>query len=398
MPRADDRLTITGGKLVLEEGIATGKNVVIEHGVIAEIVDQGKAPRGAVLDADGNYVAAGFIDLHTHGSFGVDLTRATASEIARLQKRLPETGVTAFLGTVAGIARDRMSDVVEKLQRARDKRTAGAQILGVHLEGPHLNPARRGMMPADLLETFDPSQRDLLDRVEPPATMTLAAELEGASDLISELNRRGIVASGGHSEATFEQTSDAVKRGLKHITHLFNAMPPPHHRAPNIVTAALVLDELTVELIVDGHHVAPAVVALVNKAKGVDRIVLVTDASAAAGMPDGEYVLGDVSIAVRDGIARTADGALAGSTLTLNRAVKNFMAFTGVDMPQAIRTVTLNPARVLGIADRKGKLAPGFDADLTIFDAGLTMLATVMAGKCVWRSPSLSRRSRPSCC
>jgi len=390
MSRDDDRLIITGGKLVLGDAIATRKALVIEHGVITDIVDQRKAPRGAVLDADGNYVAPGFIDLHTHGSFGVDLTEATSSEVARLQERLPETGVTAFLATVAGIARDRMGDVVEKLQSARDKRTAGAQILGVHLEGPYLNPARRGMMPTDLLATFDPSQRDLLDCVKPPATMTLAPELEGATLLIDELNQRGIVASGGHSEATFEQTAEAVKRGLKHITHLFNAMPPPHHRAPNIVTAALVLEELTAELIVDGHHVAPPVVALVNKAKGADRIVLVTDASAAAGMPDGEYVLGDVSITVRDGISRTADGVLAGSTLTLNRAVKNFMAFTGVDITQAIRTVTLNPARVLGIENKKGELAPGFDADLTIFDADLTIFATIVAGKCVWKSPSIS--------
>jgi len=389
MPRDDDRLIITGGTLILEAGIATGKDVVIEDGVITDIVDRGKGPQGTMLDADGNYVAPGFIDLHTHGSFGVDLTRATPEEIARLQERLPETGVTGFLGTVAGIARDRMSDVVEKLQNSRRARTAGAQLIGVHLEGPYLNPSRRGMMPADLLETFDPSQRDLLNRVVPPAAMTLAPELEGATDLIDELNRRGIVACGGHSEATFERTVEAVKRGLKHITHLFNAMPSPHHRAPNIVTAALVLDELTVELIADGHHVAPPVVALVNKTKGADRIVLVTDASAAAGMPDGDHVLGDVSITVRDGIARTADGTLAGSTLTVNRAVKNFMAFTGVDIPHAIMTVTQNPARVLGIEDRKGKLSPGFDADITLFDDDLTIIATVVAGKCVWKKPSI---------
>ena len=391
MPRNDDRLIVTRGKLILEDRLAIGKDLVIEHGLITEIVEQGKALQGAILDAQGNYVAPGFIDLHTHGSFGVDFTKATSAEIARLQQRLPETGVTAFLATVAGIARDAMGNVVEKLQKTREAQTAGAQLLGVHLEGPYLNPARRGMMPTDLLETFDSSQRDLLDHVKPPATMTLAPELEGAADLIGELNRRGIIASGGHSDVTFEQTVEAVKRGLRHITHLFNAMPPPHHRAPNIVTAALVLDELTVELIVDGYHIAPPVVALVNKAKGVDRIVLVTDASEAAGMPDGDYVLGDVSITVRDGIARTADGALAGSTLTLNRAVKNFMAFTGLEMPQAVRTVTLNPARVLGIQDRKGKLETGFDADLTIFDDDLTIAATVVAGTCVWKSPAASR-------
>ena len=390
MPHDNGRLIVSGGKLILEEGIVTGKDVVIEHGIVTEIVDHGKAPQGAILDADGNYVAPGFIDLHTHGSFGVDLVKATPEEIADFQKRLPETGVTGFLASVAGVARDHMVNVVQRLQDARNERTSGAQILGVHLEGPYLNPARRGMMPAGVLETFDPSRCDLLDRVEPPATMTLAPDLERAAELIDELNRRGIIACGGHSEATFEQVVDAVDRGLRHVTHLFNAMPPPHHRAPNIVTAALVLDELTVELIVDGHHVAPPVVALVNKAKGARHIILVTDATAAAGLPDGDYALADIKVSVRGGVSRTADGTLAGSTLTLNRAVKNFLAFSGVDICQAIRTVTANPARVLGIEHRKGEIEPDFDADITIFDDDLNIAATVIAGQCVWKNPTMS--------
>ena len=392
MPHDNGRLIVSGGKLILEEGIVTGKDVVIEHGIVTEIVDHGKAPQGAILDADGNYVAPGFIDLHTHGSFGVDLVKATPEEIADFQKRLPETGVTGFLASVAGVARDHMVNVVQKLQDARNERTSGAQILGVHLEGPYLNPARRGMMPAGVLETFDPSRCDLLDRVEPPATMTLAPDLERAAELIDELNRRGIIACGGHSEATFEQVVDAVDRGLRHVTHLFNAMPPPHHRAPNIVTAALVLDELTVELIVDGHHVAPPVVALVNKAKGADRVILVTDATAAAGMPDGDYVLGEIKITVRDGIAQTPQGSLAGSTLALNRAVKNFQTFTGADICQAVKTVTSNPARLLGIDDKKGRIEPDMDGDITVFDEGLNIAATIVAGKCVWKSPSLARQ------
>jgi len=388
MTRDDDRLVITGGKLVLEQGIADNNDLVIENGLVKEVVGRGKARHGGVIEADANYVAPGFIDLHTHGSFGINLVKATPEEIAHLQKRLAETGVTGFLATVAGLGRDDMGPVVQKLQEARRIPVAGAQILGVHLEGPYLNPARGGAITADVLETFDPAARDLLDAVEPPAAMTLAPELDGAVELIEELGRRGIVACGGHSEATFEQTVDAVTRGMKHVTHLFNAMSTPHHRSPNIATAALVLDDLTLELIVDGCHVAPPVVALVAKAKGINSILLVTDATAAAGMPDGQYTLGDVKVTLRKGIARTADGTLAGSTLTLNHAVENFLEFTRAHMFEAVRTVTSNPARLLGIDDKKGRIAPNMQADITIFDKNLDVKATFVAGKCVWKKPS----------
>jgi N-acetylglucosamine-6-phosphate deacetylase len=384
----DNRLVITGGKLVLDRGIADDKDLVIEDGLIRDIVGRGEGPRGAVIQADGNYIAPGFIDLHTHGSFGVDLVKATPEEIARLQKRLAETGVTGFLATVAGVRRDAMEPVVEKLQQARRKPVPGAQILGVHLEGPYLNPARCGAITAEVLERIDLNARNLLDGIEPPAAMTLAPELDGAVELIEELNRRGIVACGGHSEATFEQTVNAVAHGMKHVTHLFNAMPPPHHRSPNITTAALVLDELTLELIADGCHVASPVIALVGKVKGTDDIILVTDATAAAGMPDGRYTLGDVEVTVCNGIARTRDGSLAGSTLTLNRAVKNFCQFTGSDVRQALKAVTSNPAQLLGIDDKKGRIEPNMHADITILDDNLDVIVTIVAGKCVWRMPS----------
>jgi N-acetylglucosamine-6-phosphate deacetylase len=385
-------LIITGGRLILGENVAADKDLVIEHGLVKEIVERGKAPEGVVLDANGDYVSPGFIDIHTHGSFGIDFVASTPEEIERLQERLPATGVTAFLATVAGVARGEMGDAAQKLQDARHNAVPGAQILGVHLEGPYLNPARCGAIPAEVMETFDPSSSGFLDYVRPPATMTLAPELEGADALIDELGRRGIVPCGGHSEATFDQVASAAEKGLKHITHLFNAMSPAHHRSPNITTAALVLDELSVELIVDGHHVAPPVVDLVNKAKGTDRIILVTDATAAAGMPDGDYALGKIKITVRDGIAQTPQGSLAGSTLMLNRAVKNFQTFTGADICQAVKTVTINPARLLGIDNRKGKIEPNMDGDVTVFDENLNIAATVVAGQCVWKNGDSSNQ------
>ncbi|MCK5557764.1 MAG: N-acetylglucosamine-6-phosphate deacetylase [Candidatus Hydrogenedentes bacterium] len=393
MTRNNDRLVVAGGKLVLDQGVLADNDLVIENGIVKEIVGRGEARHGAVIEANGNYVAPGFIDVHTHGSFGIDLVKATPDELAHMQRCLAETGVTGFLATVAGVRRDEISPVVQRLQEARKQPVSGAQILGVHLEGPYLNPARCGAIPAEVLEPFGPSIRDFLDSVERPATMTLAPEQEGAITLVDQLNRRGIVACGGHSEATFEQTVNAVAHGMKHVTHLFNAMSPPHHRSPNIATAALVLDELTLELIADGHHVAPPIVALVNKAKGTDGIILVTDATAAAGMPDGEYTLGEVKVTVRDGIARTSDGALAGSTLTLDRAVKNFREFTGAGICEAVKTVTSNPARLLGIEDKKGKIEPNMHGDITIFDDDLKIIATIVAGKCVWKKPFMKNRS-----
>jgi len=392
MSRDNNILIITGGRLILGEKVATDKDLVIEHGLVKDIVERGKVRQGVVLDANGNYVSPGFIDIHTHGSFGIDFVASTPEEIARLQEQLPATGVTAFLATVAGVTRSEMGDAAQKLQEARDKVVSGSQMLGVHLEGPYLNPARCGAIPSEVMVPFDASSCGLLDCVDPPATMTLAPEIDNAAALVEELARRGIVACGGHSEATFDQVANAANKGLKHITHLFNAMSPLHHRSPNIAAAALVLDELSVELIADGHHVAPPVVALVNKAKRTDRIILVTDATAAAGMPDGDYVLGEINITVRDGIARTPQGALAGSTLTLNRAVKNFRTFTGTDVCQAVKAVTSNPARLLGIDDKKGRIAPNMDGDITIFDENLNIAATVVAGECVWKTPATSNQ------
>jgi len=371
-------LLVRGGTLVHpDSGALTQGDLAVEGGRIVP-------PRGGaelVIDVRGLYVAPGFIDLQVNGGVGHDIEDASPAEIGEIVDFYVSHGTTGLLPTTVTAPIPRIRGAIERVRRA-----GHPAILGMHIEGPFISPERKGAHNPEYIlspsrERFDELVAGYVGFIK---VVTLAPELPGAEGLIERALEIGAVPSLGHSDASYEQALAALEQGVKLFTHLFNAMPPFHHRAPGAVGAALDSDAY-VELICDGVHVHPAAVRLVAKAKGYDRICLVTDAVSAAGLPDGEYSLSGLPVHVKGGVARLADGTLAGSTLTMDRAVKNFMEFTGCSLPEAVRCASLNPARLLGIDDRKGSLEVGKDADLVIFDEGFNVHYTILGGQVVYR-------------
>lgn len=351
--------------------------IVVENGRIAAIersARDGDLPEQVI---EAGIVSPGFIDLQVNGGFGVDVDDRpeTFRELAR---RLPESGVTSYLPTLISSLPDVYAPVFDAFETAMN--APGTRALGLHLEGPFLAPARKGAHPIAALEA---ASDGLFERIADPtlvALMTLAPERAGALVRIRGLRERGILVSLGHTDATVEQFTAGVDAGARMATHLFNAMSPFGHRAPGVIGAALVEDRVAVGLIADGIHSHPSAVQLAIRAKGVERVALVTDMMAAAGMPAGTYLLGGQDVTT-DGIAaRLPDGTLAGAILLMNDAIRNVVAWTGIGLADALRMATEVPARLLG-RDEIGQLRVGAQADLVLVDRNLTVQRTIIGGE-----------------
>ena len=385
------RLLLTDCFLYTPEEYGPGE-VLVVNGRIAEVARRVETRQGAeVVGLEGAILAPGLIDLHVHGGNGVDTMDGEAGAIAGLSAFVAAHGVTGFLPTTVTAPLPEIERALKAVRRAVDGELPGAQVLGVHLEGPFFNRRRAGAQPLNWC--VDPA-RDALQRLLATGEglirmMSLAPELPGALAAIETLTQHGIVASVGHTDATYAQAQAAFAAGARHVTHLFNAMSPLHHREPGVIGAALTTDGVRVQIIADGLHLHPATLALVVRCKGVDEVLLITDAIAGAGLPDGEYALGPQRVIVRNGEARTPAGNLAGSTLTLERAVANMVRLAGVSLPAALQMASLNPARVLGLEQHKGRLAPGYDADLVALDADFNVRLTVVGGRAF--RPALKR-------
>jgi N-acetylglucosamine-6-phosphate deacetylase len=341
----------------------------------------------ASADADATelgrrWVVPGLIDLHVHGGGGAQCNTADPDEIARVARFHARHGTTGLLATTVAASPDELAVALGAIRRAiEDGEVAG--VLGAHMEGPFLSPRRSGAMdPSTFLEPeTDTVERLLAAGGGAVRLMTLAPELPGALELVRTLVDAGVVASIGHSDATYDQTRAAVSAGARAATHVFNGMRPFHHREPGVVGAVLDLPQVSCEIICDGIHVAPAALRLVHRAKGPAGLRLVTDAMEAAGMPDGEYRLGAARVRVADGRATLAAGdSIAGSTLTMDRAMRNAVRFLRITVEDAVALASTNPARLLGLDDRKGAIAPGMDADLTVLDDDLRACGTIVAG------------------
>ncbi len=368
------------GKLLVGRQLEPGA-VVVEQGRIAEILRAPHVGNLPDLVVDAEIVAPGLVDLQINGAFGVEVGEEPDA-LRQLSARLPETGVTAFLPTVITSPAATYRQVFDSFDAARG--APGACPLGLHLEGPFLSPARPGAHRRDLVEAAEPGLLDALLDGDALRLMTLAPERPGAGERIRRLRDRGVLVSLGHTDATWEEFRAGVDAGASMATHLYNVMSPFLHRAPGAIGAALTDDRVTVGLIVDGVHAHPASVDLAIRAKGVERVALVTDAMAAAGMHPGTYALGGRRVLVDETSARLEDGTLAGSILTLDQAVRNVVHWTGTSPVDALRMASEVPARLLGL-ERVGRLVIGFDADLALFDADLRVQATIVKGRMAYR-------------
>ena len=360
--------------------------LVVEDGVISEISSRSakEAPGGASLIDFGDAVLApGFVDIHMHGGAGLDVMRASLSDMPRLDKFLITHGVTGYFPTTVAApldatyaALDRLADAIEAA--AANGSSVQARPLGIHLEGPFLSHKRRGVHPPEYL--VNPTV-EIFERLWQAARghvrmLTVAPEIPGAMEVIAEAARRKVCVSIGHSDAEMPIALDAVKAGARHATHTFNAMRPLDHRDPGIIGEVLTDDRISADIIVDGIHVSPPIVKLFLQAKGRERAVLITDAISATGMPDGRYQLGPIEVDVKDGKC-TSNGSLAGSVLTMDRAVKNVLKFSSWSLQDAVRAATLNPAQAVGLGQH-GRLAPGAEASFTVLSPAGEVRKTIV--------------------
>lgn len=369
----------------------TNPLLVIEDGLIAEVSSRdshASLAKATVVDFGDAALVPGFLDIHMHGGAGLDVMRASPAELPRLGQFLVSHGVTGYFATTVAAPLDATCSALERLADTIEQTTnvngspPEARPLGIHLEGPFLSHKRRGVHPPEyLVEPTVPIFEKLWQAARGHVRMiTIAPEIPGAMEVIAEAARRKICVSIGHSDAEFPVARAAVQAGARHATHTFNAMRPLDHRSPGIIGEVLSDDSMTADIIVDGVHVSPEVVKLFLRAKGPERAVLITDAISATGMPDGRYQLGPIQVDVKDGKA-TAGDSLAGSVLTMDRAVRNVTRFSNWTLAQAVRAATLNPAEAVGLSAKFGRLAVGAEASFVVLSSAGDVLKTIVGGR-----------------
>jgi N-acetylglucosamine-6-phosphate deacetylase len=386
------KTVFTASRLYTPEQEIVNPLLVVEDGLISEVSTRSEKEISrdiSLVDFGDAVLAPGFVDIHIHGGAGLDAMRALPSELPRLGKFLTTHGVTGYFPTTVAAPLDatcaalgRLADAIETAATTTNGHPVQARPLGLHLEGPFLSHKRRGVHPPENLVA---PTVDIFERLWQAARghvrmLTIAPEIPGAMGVIAEAARRNVCVSIGHSDAEMPVAQDAVTAGARHATHTFNAMRPLDHRDPGIIGEVLSDDRLSADIIVDGIHVAPPVVKVFLQAKGYERAVLITDAISATGMPDGRYQLGPIEVDVKDGKC-TSNGSLAGSVLTMDRAVRNVTKFSHWSLRDAVRAATLNPARAAGLSARHGALTPGAFADFTVLSATGEVLKTIVGGR-----------------
>jgi N-acetylglucosamine-6-phosphate deacetylase len=364
----------------LPEGSFERADLLLEGARIARVAPSIDPPEGAsVTDLEGLTLAPGFIDVHVHGGGGFSLITTDPGEIADYARWAPGHGVTAFLPTICA------GDIEPALRCAAAVAQAmggnAAEVLGVNLEGPFVSPERRGALPPKWPQRPDPKLLARFLEAAPVRVMSIAPELPGALGLLRKAVAAGVRVSVGHTDAPFDVAREAFEAGALHLTHAFNAMRPLHQREPGPLAAALDRDEVTVEVIADGVHLHPATVRLLVRAFGPERVCLVTDAVPPAGLPDGEFQLGGQEAHMENGVMRLSDGTIAGGTGTMEELVHNVVRWRAASPADALRMASAVPARVAGVAGRKGAIAPGFDADLVALTEDLAVARTWTRGR-----------------
>ena len=380
-------LLVRAGTVVTPAGLQPETDVRVDDGVITRVDRALSDSNAEVIDARGLLVAPGFIDVHIHGAGGAMCEAGDPDQIETISRTLVRFGTTGFLATIATLALAPLRAAVEAVATTVGHEP-GARILGIHLEGPYLNPGRAGAqavawMRAPSIEEFDALQGLSGGLIK---LVTIAPEIDGALPFIREVRARGVVVSAGHSNATEAEMELAVQAGVSHVTHLFNAMRELHHREPGIAGVALTDDRLSVELICDGHHLSEHAVDLALRCKPAQRVVLASDAVGALGLPDGDYEMFGVRCVVANGAVRLrAGGQLAGSCLTLDRAVRNIHGWKArLPLDDLLHMGSWNPARALQLDQWRGSIVVGKEADLVLLDPGLEVVRTLRAGVSLW--------------
>ncbi|MBK7599686.1 MAG: N-acetylglucosamine-6-phosphate deacetylase [Acidobacteria bacterium] len=384
-----ERLAIVGGKIVTPQSIIENGTILCEDGEISFVGPSSEAepePGSSIIEAKGRYILPGFIDTHFHGSGGDDVMANGAAGIRRISRTLLKFGTTGFLATTIAARHEELMKSVEETLDARKQDNGSpeaAEILGMHIEGPYINIKFKGAQPDWGIR--DPNFEECRELIEMASgmikIMTLAPEVPGGLELIRMLSGAGIHPSLGHSDADYDTALEAIEAGATRATHLFNAMSGVHHRKPGLAAACLNEPGIQAELICDGVHVNPHMAKLAWKNKGAAGLTLITDATAAQGIGDGTYTLGDFQIKVRGPLCTLMDGVtIAGSVLTMNSAIRNAIDFTGMSLIDAAHTSSLAPAAACGVADRKGSLECGKDADIVILETDFSVSHTIRSG------------------
>ncbi|WP_327176472.1 N-acetylglucosamine-6-phosphate deacetylase [Streptomyces sp. NBC_01335] len=371
-----DSTVLTGARVVRPSGIEENGRLAVEGTRIAD-----EAPEDArTLDLTGHWIVPGFVDMHNHGGGGASFTAGSVDQVLTGVRTHREHGTTTvvastvtdsldFLGRWAGV----LSELAEQ-----------GEIAGIHFEGPFISPCRKGAHSESLLRAPDPAAVGALLKAARGTAkmMTLATELPGGLDSVRLLAEQGVIAAIGHTDATYEQTVEAIDAGATVATHLYNAMPALGHRAPGPIAALLEDERITVELINDGTHLHPAALEMAYHHAGAARVALITDAMDAAGFGDGQYQLGPLAVEVKDGVARLVEGgSIAGSTLTLDTAFRRAVTIDRIPVEDVVRSISVNPARLLGLYDRIGSLETGKDADLVVLDEAFVLKGVMRRGE-----------------
>jgi len=389
------KLKIFNGQIITSTGIIPEGTVFIEGRTITEVKEGNVPVKDAIeIDAKGKFISSGFIDIHLHGGGGCDFMDADVESFLKIAETHARYGTTCMMPTTLASERDELVKTLKAYEAADRQNSKGAQFIGMHIEGPYFSYNQRGAQDPAYLRDPDPKEyEDLLALSGAIKRWSAAPELKGAMEFGRYLVSKGVVPSIAHTDAIYEEVEEAFKNGYSLITHLYSAMSGVTRRNAfryaGVIESAYIIDEMNVEIIADGIHLPAPLLKLIYKIKGPDRIALVTDAMRAAGMPPGESILGSLKkgqkVIVEDGVAKLTDRtAFAGSVATADRLVRNMINLAGVNLFNAVKMITATPATIMGIADRKGSLAVGKDADLVIFDDQINIEMTMVNGNIVY--------------
>ena len=389
MMEFDKRFALVNGEVVLCETVELGKAVIVDGSIITGIVNSGELSEEiAKVDVGGRLVAPGLIDIHTHGALGHTFNEPTAEAFGVITQENARRGVTSLLATPATAPIPNLVACLEFSRQWMDEAQVGAQVLGVHLEGPYFSLSQAGAQdPANIRNPNDGTVDQLLEYHDVIRMVSYAPELPGALELTAQLAALGIVPAAGHSSAKEDEVAAAIAVGLRHIIHIWSAQSTTVRegpwRRPGLLEVSLASDKLTVEMICDNKHLPPTLMKLAYKCIGADRLCVISDATSGAGLPEGSrFRMGEMEYEVHDGVGMMFDrSCFAGSTTLVNDMIPILIEHVGIPLPEAIRMASLTPARVIGVDDRKGSLAAGKDADIAIFNDDFTAWCTLIGGR-----------------